>query len=285
VPQALVTTKLRPPKTRPKLVARPRLREALAAGEGRPLTLVSSPAGFGKTTLLGEWSERLAGDGKFVAWVSLDESDNDPAGFLSYLTGALREVEESFGEDVLAALDAPQPPPVEALVGAIVNGLDEARREVVIVLDHYHVVDSGPVHDTVVLLLRHLPENARLVISGRTDPPLPLSKLRAQGQLTELRAADLRFTPEEAASFLGGVMGLSQRDVAALAEVTERWVAALQLAVLSLRDPPSHRRTGGRDDVSFGQHAFGQASRRDARGPGTHPRTGRGARRGPRVLS
>ena len=146
MPRTLVTTKLRAPRTRPKLVARPRLREILSAGEARRLTLVSAPAGFGKTTLLGEWSEQISKDGTSVAWVSVDGSDDDPSRFLSYLVGALREVEEGIGEGVLAALDAPQPPPVEAVVGTLVNELSELPQAVSIIIDDYHLISSEAVH-------------------------------------------------------------------------------------------------------------------------------------------
>jgi LuxR family transcriptional regulator, maltose regulon positive regulatory protein len=254
VPQTLVTTKLRVPQTRPNLVERPRLRDILAAGQGRSLTLVSAPAGFGKTTLLGDWAEDLSGVGRSVGWVSLDGSDNDPARFLSYLVRALQTVEEGIGEGILASLRSPALPPVEAVIGALVNDLANTRNEVVIVLDDYHLIGSEPVHDAVAFLLEHLPENVHLIVSTRTDPPLPLPKLRARDQMTELRAADLRFTPEEAKAFLGEVMGLtpSAEDVAALDEITEGWVAALQLAALSMRD---------REDVSGFVEAFSGSNR------------------------
>jgi LuxR family transcriptional regulator, maltose regulon positive regulatory protein len=254
VPHALVTTKLRIPRTRPNVVARPRLREALALGEGRRLTLVSAPAGFGKTTLLGEWLEDRSAEGRSVAWVSLDGSDNDPARFLTYLVGALGDVEGGIGEGVLASLRSPEPPPVEAVVGALINELAGVEQEVTVVLDDYHLIDSEPVHQAVSFLLEHTPENVHLVVSGRTDPPLSLARLRARDQMTELRAADLRFTTDEATAFLGDVMGLtlSARDVAALEEVTEGWVAALQLAALSMRD---------RRDVSGFVNAFSGSNR------------------------
>jgi LuxR family transcriptional regulator, maltose regulon positive regulatory protein len=237
VPRTLVATKLRPPRMRPNFVARPRLREVLARNEGRRLTLVSAPAGFGKTTLLVEWLEERYKAGS-VAWVSLDGSDNDPARFLAYLVGALREAEDGIGEGVLAALDAPQPPPVEVVIGALVNDLADLPREVTIVLDDYHLLVSEPVQEAVSFLLEHMPEKAHLVIAGRSDPPLPLPRLRARDEVTELRAADLRFTPEEAAAFLNDAMGLtlSAKDVATLEGITEGWVAALQLAALSMRD-------------------------------------------------
>lgn len=249
-----MTTKLRAPRRRPKLVARPRLREILSHAEGRSLTLVSAPAGFGKTTVLGEWSEQLSRDGWSVAWLSLDGSDNDTVRFLSYLVGSLREVEDGIGEGVLAALEAPQPPPVGVVMEVLVNDLAGAGHGLAIIFDDYHLIDSGPVHEAVAFLLERQPENVHLVIAGRTDPPLPLPKLRARDQVTELRAADLRFTLEEAAAFLNDVMGLalSTGEVAALEGVTEGWVAALQLAALSMRD---------RGDVSGFVESFSGSNR------------------------
>ncbi|MGH3088985.1 MAG: LuxR C-terminal-related transcriptional regulator [Rubrobacteraceae bacterium] len=248
----LITTKLRVPTARPSLVARPRLREALVRHEGRKLTLVSAPAGFGKTTLLGEWAKENSEE--TLAWVSLDESDNDPARFLSYLAGALRAVEEGIGEGVPALLHSPEPLPVEVVVGNLVNDLAGMGRGVAIVLDDYHVIGSEYVHEAVSLLIERLPENTRLIIASRADPPLPLSKLRVRGQMAELRAADLRLTTEEATAFLSDVMGLalSAEDVAALEGVTEGWVAALQLAALSMRD---------REDVSGFVESFSGSNR------------------------
>src|SRR5918997_6650375 len=172
VPQTLVTTKLRAPRTRPNLVARPRLHEALDQGEERKLTLVSAPAGFRKTTLLVEWLMERSGNERSVIWVSLDESDNDPARFLSYLVGALQKVEEGIGKGVLASLRSPEMPPVETVVGALINELAGAEREVTVVLDDYHLIDSEPVHEAVSFFLEHLPENVSIVIATRTDPPL-----------------------------------------------------------------------------------------------------------------
>src|SRR5215204_4236665 len=236
---SLVYTKLRPSQARPKLIARPRLIAELERESGRKLTLISAPAGFGKTTLLVEWLKGRADGDQSVAWVSLDEGDNDPVRFLSYLVAALRRtVGEGFGEGVLAALRSPEPPRMEAVLGAFVNELDDLPGEVAVVLDDYHVIDSESVHRIVSFLLERLPEGVHIVISGRVDPPLPLARLRTRGQMSELHAADLRFTPEEAAAFLSDVMGLnlSAGDVAALEQVTEGWIAALQLAALSMRE-------------------------------------------------
>src|ERR687895_1033634 len=237
--ESLVSTKLRPSQARPQLVARLRLTATLEREPGRKLTLISAPAGFGKTTLLVEWLRERAGGEGYVAWLSLDEGDNDPVRFLSYLVGALRRtVGEEFGEGVLAALRSPGPPRMEAVLGALVNELAALPREVAVVLDDYHTIDSERVHRIVSFLLERLPEDAHLVISGRVDPPLPLARLRARGQMSELHAADLRFMPEEAAACLKDVMGLdlSAEDVSALEGVTEGWIAALQLAALSMRE-------------------------------------------------
>jgi LuxR family transcriptional regulator, maltose regulon positive regulatory protein len=255
VTDALVTTKVRLPRTRQVLVPRPRLREALVRYEGRKLTLISAPAGFGKTTLLSEWLEDRSRDGRLVAWLSLEEADNDQALFLAYLVSALRsDLGEGIGEGILAALRLPEFPRVEAIVGALINELADVRHEVTIVLDDYHVIHSGPVHEATSFLLEHLPENVHLVISGRADPPIPFAKLRARDQVTEIRATELRFTTEEATVFLKGVMGLtlSAADVAALEEVTEGWIAALQLAALSMRD---------REDISGFVETFSGSNR------------------------
>lgn len=252
MPRALITTKLSAPRGRPNVVARPRLLEALRANDGRRLTLLSAPAGFGKTTLLTAWLRE--NPGKAVAWLSLDAADNDLSRFLTYLVGALRGVEAGMGEGVLDALRAPQLPPTETLVGLLINDTAGLAQSVTLVLDDYHVIDVGAVHEAVAFFLEHLPENARLVVSSRTDPPLPLPKLRARGELTELRAADLRFTPAESSAFLEGVMGLtlSPGDVATLEEATEGWVAALQLAALGMQ---------GRADVPGFVRAFSGSNR------------------------
>jgi LuxR family maltose regulon positive regulatory protein len=238
VPDSLVSTKLRPPEARPKLVSRSQLTARLDREGGRKLTLVSAPAGFGKTTLLVEWlRERADGEGS-VAWLSLDEGDNDPTRFLSYLVAALRSVEDQIGAGVLSALRSPEPPRIEAIAAALINEFAALPDELTLILDDYHVIDSESVHGVVSFLLEHLPPNVHLVISSRIHPPLPLSRLRARDQMMELDAADLSFTSEEAATFLNSVMrlDLSAEDVATLEERTEGWIAGLQLAALSMRD-------------------------------------------------
>src|ERR671910_375859 len=234
----LVSTRLRPPEARANLVARPRLTAMLQREAGRKLTLVSAPAGFGKTTLLVEWLRSRAPGAGSVAWLSLEEGDNDPARLLSYLVAALRSISGEIGEGVLSSLRSPEPPQLGALTAALINEISSLSTEITLVLDDYHLIDSEAVHGVVSFLLEHLPPNVHLVISSRVNPPLPLGRLRARGQMAELRAANLRFTSEEAAAFLGDVMGLalSAGDVVALEERTEGWIAGLQLAALSMRD-------------------------------------------------
>jgi LuxR family transcriptional regulator, maltose regulon positive regulatory protein len=252
----LVSTKLRPSRSRPGLVARPRLSEGLDPDAGRRLTLVSAPAGFGKSTLLGKWAEERAGGGCPVAWLSLDAGDNDPTRFLSYLVAAIERIveEEGFGEGVLAALRSPEPSRIEALMTALVNEISALPGELDLVLDDYHLIDSESVHKIVSYLLERLPDGAHLVLSSRADPPLPLARLRARGQMAELGAADLAFTEEEADSFLKGVMDLdsSAEDVAKLEGRTEGWIAGLQLAALSMR---------GREDASGFVETFSGSNR------------------------
>jgi len=242
----ILATKLYVPPPRPKAVLRPRLIERLNEGLHRKLTLVSAPAGFGKTTLLGEW---LAGCGRPAAWLSLDEGDDDPARFLAYLVAALQAIAPNIGEGALRALRSPQPPPTESTLTALINDITAIPDDFVLVLDDYHAIDARPIDDALAFLLEHLPPRMHLVVATREDPYLPLARLRARGQLAELRAADLRFTPSEAAEFLEGVMGLnlSEEDIAALDTRTEGWIAGLQLAALSMR---------GREDVSGFVRAF-----------------------------
>ncbi len=242
----IVATKLFVPPPRPRVVPRPRLIKQLNDGLYGKLTLVSAPAGFGKTTLVSEW---LASCGRPAAWLSLDEGDSDPARFLLYLVAALRTILPGLGEGVLAALQSPQPPPAEALLTALVNEMTATPGGFVLVLDDYHVLDATSVDQLLTFLLEHLPPQMHVAITTREDPQLPLARLRARGQMTELRAADLRFEPAEAAGFLTRVMGLdlSEEEVAALETRTEGWIAGLQLAALSMR---------GRTDVARFVNAF-----------------------------
>ena len=238
----LLETKLHVPRGRRGLVARPRLSERLSRGVESALTLVSAPAGFGKTTLLAEWLAAPAADGQSVAWLSLDQRDNDPALFWTYLVAALRTAAPGVGAGALSILQSPAPQS-EAVVATLLNELDTIAGDVVLVLDDYHLIDARDVQDGMAFLLEHLPAQLHLVIAGRADPALPVARLRGRGELVEIRAAELRFTPDEAAAYLNGVMGLvlTAQDVATLEERTEGWITALQLAALSL---------SGRDDVA-----------------------------------
>jgi LuxR family maltose regulon positive regulatory protein len=245
----LLATKLYVPLVRPGLVPRLRLIERLDASLPRKLTLVSAPAGFGKTTLVSAWAARC---GRPVAWFSLDEGDNDPARFLAYLAAALRTVGVEIEEDVAA--DASTSAAAEECLTVLINRVAAAPEPLVLVLDDYHLVTAQQVHDAVAFLLEHLPDNLHLAIATRADPPLPVARLRGQEQLSELRLSDLRFTLEEASEFLERAMGpvLSGDDVAALASRTEGWIAGLQMAALSLH---------GKDDVSSFIAAFTGSNR------------------------
>jgi LuxR family maltose regulon positive regulatory protein len=248
----ILATKLYIPPPRPKVVFRPRLIDRLNESLHGKLTLISAAAGFGKTTLVSEWG---AGCERPVAWLSLDEGDNDPARFLTYLVAALQTIVASIGEGMLGLLQSPQPPPTESILTALLNEIASFPGNFILVLDDYHVLDAKAVDNALTFLLEHLPPQMHLVIATREDPHLPLARLRARGQLTELRAADLRFTPAEAAGFLNQVMGLnlSAENIAALETRTEGWIAGLQLAALSMQ--------GHQDVTSFiksftGSHHF-----------------------------
>jgi LuxR family maltose regulon positive regulatory protein len=246
VPAPLLETKFYVPRSRHGLVLRPRLSERLDRGAASKLMLVSAPAGFGKTTLLTEWltaGPAGPGDERLVAWLSLDRADNDPASFWTYLIAALRTAASGVGETALTLLQAPRPPPIETVLTVLLNDLGAIAADIVLVLDDYHVIDARDVQDGMAFLLDHLPPGLHVVIASRADPALPLARWRARGELVEIRAAELRFTPDEAAAYLNEMMGLrlTARDVAALEGRTEGWIAALQLAALSMQ---------GRDDVA-----------------------------------
>jgi LuxR family maltose regulon positive regulatory protein len=230
----LLTTKLYIPPIRPELVSRPRLIERLNEGLHRKLTLVSAPAGSGKTTLLSEWVLQC---GRPIAWVSLDDEDNDLTHFLTYLIAALQTIKAKVAESVLAALQSPQPPPTRELLIALTNQIDSLQGGTVLVLDDYHVIKAQLIHDALSYVLDHLPARMHLVVATRADPPLPIARLRGRGQLTELRRADLRFTLEETQELLRQIVGshLSAEDIATLEARTEGWVAGLQMAAFAVR--------------------------------------------------
>jgi LuxR family maltose regulon positive regulatory protein len=290
----ILRTKLYIPPPRPELVSRPRLVERLNAGLHRKLTLISAPAGFGKTTLVSEWVHTMgrvsppiagapgppttcpgaqdgyacgpsapsrhrlgspgAGAGR-TGWLSLDEDDNDPTRFLAYLIAALRTIEASIGKGVLSALQSPQPPPAEAVLISLINEIAAIPGSIILVLDDHHSIESSPVDDALAFLLERLPVNMHLVIATREDPHLPLARLRAGGQLTELRGTDLRFTSSEAAEFLNRVMGLdlSAEDIAVLERRTEGWIAGLQLAAISMQ---GHKDVTGFIQSFTGSHRY-----------------------------
>ncbi len=272
--EILLRTKLFIPPPRPNIVPRPRLIEQLNQMIGHKLTLISAPAGFGKTTLVSEWINDLR-DTKdeiritnyklrntsydeinesiktnpivnrksqienHVAWLSLDKGDNDLNRFLTYLMAALQTAAPSIGE--MTILQSPQPPPTQAILTALLNEittyLASSGPGLVLVLDDYHLIETKAIDEALIFFIDHMPPQMYLVITTREDPPFPLARYRARGQMNELRAADLRFTPEEAAAFLNAAMGLNLTadDAAALERRTEGWIAGLQLAALSLQ--------------------------------------------------
>ena len=231
----ILKAKLYVPRCRPNAVSRPRLHERLNEGVRRELTVVSAPAGFGKTTLLADWSRRSELP---VAWISLDERDDDPVRFFMYLIAAIGKVHEGFGKSTRAFLSSlKSKEELDPVLTALSNEILESPRDFVLVLDDYHTIRSEAIHDALAFLLDHSPPPMHLVVAGRTSPPLPLSRLRARGRLTELGVPDLRFTLEEAADFLGRTMGLNLTAdrVATLEQGTEGWIAGLQLAAHALR--------------------------------------------------
>ena len=250
----ILTTKLHVPPLRSGHVSRPRLLAKLKPRPDERITLVSAPAGYGKTALIVEWLAQPQDAAPKVAWLSLDEQDNDPVHFLTHLIAAARQVNQDLGEATLGLLQAPQPPPPEAVIGALINDIALLPAPFVLALDDYHVIHELGIHRQLGFLVEHQPSQVHLIIVTREDPPLPLARLRARGQIVEIRQEDLRFSPDECATFLHQVMGLdvAPTDVAALERRTEGWIAGLQLAGLSMR---------GRDDVSGFVEAFTGSSR------------------------
>lgn len=250
----LLLTKLHIPIPRPKRILRNNLVERLNEGlcENRKLTLISAPAGFGKTTLVSEW---IAGCERPVAWLSLDEGDNDPFRFLTYLISALQTIAKNIGTGVLGLIQFPQPPRFESLLIELLNDVTAIQDNFILVLDDYHLIDSRTIDEALTFVLEHLPPRMHLAILTREDPHLPLARYRARGLLTELRATDLRFTSSEAADFLNQVMGLnlSVEDIDALKNRTEGWIAGLQMAAISMQ---GHQDTAGFIQSFTGSHRF-----------------------------
>lgn len=249
VSETLLQTKLYIPSPRPSLVPRPRLIDRLNSGlqaDGntlpdhffsRKLTLVSAPAGFGKTTLISGWIHQLD---RPAAWLSLDDSDNEPNRFIHYVIAALQEVHGGAGATAVSLLQSPQPPPPDTLLTLLINDLAELAAQAILVLDDYHVVRNLDIHKAITFLLDNQPPQLHLVIISREDPALPLHRLRGGGQMVGIHAQDLRFTLDEATRFLNETMGLSlhPEEVSALERRTEGWVAGLQLAALSMQEMP-----------------------------------------------
>lgn len=244
----LLETKLYVPRSPSGLVPRPRLTDIIRQGAARKLTVVVAPAGFGKTTLVAGWLAEAVDGETPAAWISLDPSENEPTSFWTYFIAALQKIHPGVGMQAMSQLQSPQPPPVESIVTTLINEIDALDRDVTVILDDYHVIDAAAIHGAMTFLLDRLPRRMHLVIASRADPPLALARLRARGELTELRVADLRFTPDEAGEFLSGMsLDLSVGDTAKLERRTEGWIAGLKLAALSMK---------GRDDVRGFVDAF-----------------------------
>lgn len=257
---SLLATKLYIPSPHTTVISRPHLLARLdeGLGQGRHLTLVAAPAGYGKTTLLSEWANRYVGESakrRPVAWLTLDKSDSDPARFWAYLLTSLRK---AIALDIPDALQLPQGIQIADLMTGLINQIGTMPADLLLILDDYHLVTTQPVHDALTFLLDHQPSNLHLVIAARADPPLPLARLRARGQLTELRQADLCFTPEEAAAFLNQRMGLNlaAADVAALDARTEGWIAGLHMAALALQGINAERDTSAFIAEFTGAHRY-----------------------------
>jgi LuxR family transcriptional regulator, maltose regulon positive regulatory protein len=246
MPNTVLATKLFIPPPRPNALRRPRLLAQLHAGLHHKLTLIAAPAGFGKTNLVSAW---LADGERPAAWLSLDPADSDPLRFLVHVVAALQTVAPTLGADLLDLLQSTPPPPIDALVPLLLNQIATLPQPMLLVLDDYHLLNAQPIDEVVTFLIEQLPPQLHLVITTREDPALPLARLRARAQLTELRAADLRFTSAEATAFFTEVMGLhlAASDIASLEARTEGWIAGLQLAALSLQ---------GHEDVSGFIRAF-----------------------------
>lgn len=250
--QILATKLYRPAIRQSRIVRRSRLTERMDVGFEGKLTLLSAPAGFGKTTLVAEW---LVATGHPAGWLSLDASDNDPARFLTYVVAALQTIAPQVGQDVMSLLQAPQPPTIDALLTPLLNAMATIPYEFVLVLDDYHVLDNQAIDAALAFLIDRAPPTLHLIITTREDPPLPLARLRARSDLVELRVAELRFTPTEAAEFLNHGMGLhlSAAEVEVLEARTEGWIAGLQMAAISLT---GHNNTADFLQSFTGSHRF-----------------------------
>ena len=245
----LLETKLFAPRWHADLISRPRLVERLRQGGKQKLVLISAPAGFGKSTLLAEWLMNGMSPTAGSAWISLDQSDNDPTLFWSYFLNGLRNISPEGCEQALSMLHSPQPVPIETILTTLINRISQIDSDAVVHLDDFHLITNPIITDAMSFLLTHMPANMRLFMATRSDPALPLSRLRGRGELLELRSADLRFTAEETSAFLRQSMGLelSAKQIEALESRTEGWIAGLQMAALSMQ---------GRNDIDALVDAF-----------------------------
>ncbi|MCL4247992.1 MAG: hypothetical protein KJ065_07575 [Anaerolineae bacterium] len=245
----ILQTKLTPPPVRADRIPRPRLTRQFSVSLERPLVLVCAPAGYGKTTMLSEWLVSDAGRDVSFAWLSLDEDDNDPARFLTYVISSLTRLEGIDSDEILSLLNSPQAPAPGTMLALLINHLEASPQPLVLVLDDYHVIVAQAVHNAVTFLLEHLPPQMHLVLISREDPPFPLARLRGRDQLMEIRADDLRFTADEASAFLERSLGihLNTQQIAELERRTEGWIAGLQLAALAMK---------GREDIAGFISAF-----------------------------
>ena len=232
----LITTKFLIPPPRQRLVSRPVLLDCISRGISGKFTLISASSGYGKTTLMSEWC-KSRGQEFPIAWISLDKGDNDPVRFLSYLLAALQTVQDGLGQDTGATIQGAQNPSDESILSVLVNELSSVSQDFVLVLEDYHVIELREIHHMMVFLLEHIPPQIHLVILTRLDPPFPLARLRARGELLEIRAKDLRFSLEDADTLLRDMVGLhlSEENVQILLDRTEGWITGLQLVALSIQ--------------------------------------------------
>jgi len=248
----LLTTKFNIPSPHQGIIQRPQLVKRLEAGTEGGITLVSAPAGYGKTTLVSAWINAIPTP---AVWFSIEEADNDLFRFLTYLATALQSRFPETGESLLIGVQSLQPPSIEYLLTSLINDISDLQTSFILILDDYPFIDSQSVHDALNFVIDHLPPHMHMVITGRIDPPLYLSRLRANGLLNEIRAADLRFKLDETAAFLDQIFGLKlpPADILALEDRTEEWIAGLQLAAISMR---GHEDTSGFVRAFKGSHRF-----------------------------
>ncbi|MFN2118657.1 MAG: LuxR C-terminal-related transcriptional regulator [Candidatus Promineifilaceae bacterium] len=247
----MLYTKLHAPPLRPNIVPRPNLAAKLNQIPVNKLTLISAPAGFGKTTLVNEWAACSTHE---VAWLSLDEDDSDPTRFLTYLIASVQTIREDFGKEILNAFHTQQPPPIKTAVTSLINKVGDFACDIVMVLDDYHLINNEAIHHALTYLLEHQPPRLHLVITTREDPPLPLSRWRARGELIEIREQDLRFNTLETTTLFNEIiqLNLTADQIEILRSKTEGWISGLQLAALSMR---------GQEDVEHFVHSFAGSNR------------------------